>query len=232
MLRLVWKDLVAAEWVLLAWIPLYAVQLAGVASLPPALLIITVLSTAGLAFGSIGIEEIQGTERLWCSLPVSRRDVVLARYAATATGILLGLGTSLAVARAARSWLFTAPAEAAAFPGAGVYAILAAFFLFHAALFLPCYFRLGAGRGLILYIFLTLVLLVLVSALGWLVVHLAGGPDVLEALRARDPERLAAARKWIEQYGGFVSGGLAAVAFALFCISAALSVSFYSNRDC
>jgi len=231
MLRLVWKDFAAAGWVLLAWMPLYAIQAASVASIAPALLIITVLSTAGLAFGSIGIEEIQRTEATWCSLPVSRREIVLARYAATATGIALGLGTSWAAALAARWWIFTAPRHAFVPPGAGAYATLLALFLFNAALFLPCYFRLGAGRGVMLFCLLVLALLALGSVLGWLAVQAAGGAEALEALRARDPERIAAAKEWIERWGGFLAGGLAAGAAMLFVASAALSVSFYSRKD-
>jgi ABC-type transport system involved in multi-copper enzyme maturation permease subunit len=232
MLRLVWKDAVAAGWFLLAGMPLYAVQVAGVASVPPALLAVTALFTAALAFGPIGIEEVQGTETLWCSLPVSRRQIVFARYAATACGIALGLGTSWGVARAATALVRIGPRQASEILGTDPYASLFAVFLLSAALFLPCYFRLGAGRGLMLFSLLVLGLLVSMSALGWLAVELAGGQEALRALREQDPTRIAAAREWLDRWGGVVSAGLVAGAVLLFGMSALLSAQLYSKKDC
>lgn len=232
MLRLVWKDVAAAGWFLLVGLPLYVVQAVGMAAAAPALLVVTLVFTVALAFGSIGIEELQDTEVSWLSLPVSRRDLVLARYASTALGTLLGLGTSWVAARVAWAWILTGSRVPSAPPGAGAYAVLFAFFLVAAALFLPCYFRLGMGRGLLLFSALSFALLVLVSLAGWAAVRLAGGPEAIEALRIQDPERLAAARAWLDRWGAALAAGAAATAAALFAGSAALSTTFYRNRDC
>jgi len=232
MLKLVWKDVVAAGWFLLATVPLYVVQLAGMAEIAPAMILVTVLFTAAFAFGSIGIEEVQGTEPTWCSLPVSRGDVVAGRYLSTAAGVFFGLGTSWLIGRAAAVWIFADPEHAPRLLGTGAYATLFAMFLLCAALFLPCYYRFGVGRGLALFSLLLLAAVVLLSALGSLIVHLAGGEDTLMALRDQDPERLAAVRHWLDRRGGMVAAGLAAVASLGFGASAALSARFYASRDC
>ena len=230
MLRLVRKDLVVAKYFLLAGLPLYVIQTAGMVTATPALLLVTALFTVALAFGSIGIEEIQGTESFWGSLPVNRRDVVLARYATTAIGLAVGLGTSWAVARASSAWIFNDPRHATALLGPGVYAGLAFVVLVVAALFLPCYFRLGAGRALAVTSVLVLALLVLASILGSIAVHLAGGADALEALR-HDPARLRTARDWLDRWGGVLAAGLVGGAAVLFGVSAAVSLAFYERRD-
>lgn len=231
MLRLVWKDVVVARWFLLAGLPLYVIQVAGMASVVPAHVFVIAFFTAVLAFGPIGVEEIQGTEALWASLPVGRRNVVLARYAATAIGIAFGLGTGWAVARASAAWIFSDARNAPDLLGAGAYASLAAVFLLFAALFLPCYFRLGAGRALTVASLLTLGLLVLLSLAGSLAVHLVGGADVLEAMRRQDPARLQAVRDWLDRWGGLLAAGLVGAAAALFAVSALVAIVFYERRD-
>lgn len=231
MLRLVWKDVAVAGWFLVAGIPLYAVQAVGMAAAAPALLFVTILFTAALAFGSIVIEEIQRTEPSWLSLPVSRRDVVVARYASTVLGTLLGLGTSWIAARVASAWILADSRLPSAPAGAGAYAALFAFFLLAGALFLPCYFRLGLGRGLLLFSGLSLALIVLVSLAGSAAVRLAGGPEALETLRLQDPERLAAARAWLDRWSSALAAGAVATTVVLFAGSAALATAFYRNRD-
>lgn len=232
MLRLVWKDVVLGSWILLGLIPLYVLQLMGLATIGPASLFVTFLFTTAFVFGSIGIEEVQGTETLWCSLPISRADVVLARYATAAIGVVFGLGTSWLVAHAAGAWIVVEPQRSPGVLGFGAYAALFAMFLGSAALFLPCYFRYGAGRGILLFLVLLLAVLFALSALGSVAVYLAGGDEVVAALRGRDPERLALARAWIERWGGLVAAAIAAGAAALFVASSVLSVRFFESRDC
>lgn len=229
MLRLVWKDVVAAYWVLPGAVVLYLVQLITTTGVPVALLAMTLVFTALFAFGPIGVDEIQGTEMLWCSLPVGRRDIVLARYLAVLLGILLGLAPSWLAARVALVWA-SPGAEAGSVPvGAGSYAALFCLLLLSATLFLPCYFRLGAGRGLLLFLVLALGGLVALSALGSAALYLAGGADAVEALRRADPAELyARAARW--RAAAAVAGPL--VALALYAGSATLSVRFYQQRDC
>lgn len=231
MLRLVWKDIVLGGWILLAAIPIYVLQLAGMPSVAPALLFVTLFFTGAFAFGSIGIEEIQGTEALWCSLPISRAEIVLARYATTATGIVLGLVASAVVTRAA-AWMMAGSREPREALGWTAYVVLLALFLGCAALFLPCYFRFGAGQGLLVFSVLVLGILVLVSAFGSLAVYLAGGAEAIEALRARNPERIALARAWVDRWGAVVAGAVAAGAIVFFAASAVVSVRLFETRDC
>jgi ABC-type transport system involved in multi-copper enzyme maturation permease subunit len=232
MLRLVWKDVVIAGWFLSVLLPLYAIQVAGLVTIPEVLVVVTLLFTGALAFGSIGIEEVQGTEPLWCSLPVGRRQVVFARYATTALGIGVGIGLNWVVARGAANWVFVDSRMPARLLGGGAYALMFAAFLLVAAVYLPCHFRLGAGRGLMLASAILLAVLVTVSALGSLVVHLAGGAEALEALRRQDPERLEQARAWTERWGDTLALGVVVVSGLLFGASAWLAAWFYARRDC
>ena len=233
MLSLVWKDVVAARWILIVALPLYAIQLVTLTTAPPVSILVTLLFTALFAFGSIGMEEIQGTDALWCSLPVSRSVFVFARYATTVVGVLLGLGTSWVVGLAAWSWFRRAEDAAAAFPyGPGTYALLFLVLLGAAALYLPCYFRLGAGRGSLLFSVLVLATLVLASAAGSLIVYLAGGADALESVWKPDPEEVARLLASLGRLNLILATGVVAITMALVVGSAALAARFFDARDC
>jgi len=213
MLRLVWKDVVVAGWVLLAALPLYAIQLAGAVAIPPVALLLTVVFTALFAFGSIVLEEIQGTETLWCSLPLSRADLVRGRYAATALGIVLGLVSSWGITRFASGLVFGGSRAEAGPLGSGAYLVLLALFLFLGSLFLPCYFRFGAGRGLFVFGAVLFGLLVLCTALGSVIPR-------------------SAVRALLSEHGSSLAVGGTALAAVAFGASTALSVRLYAKRDC
>jgi ABC-type transport system involved in multi-copper enzyme maturation permease subunit len=215
MLSLIVKDLIVARWFLLAILVLYAAQLAAMTVAPPAAIVVTLIFTSVMAFGSLGIEESQGTEVTWCSLPVDRRQIVLARYSTTLLAITLGLGIS---------W-------AASAGTLGLTVQSAAFFLLTvmASLFLPCYFRLGLGRGLAAFAIVSLGILVLLAGAGALISFLTDGsafPDV------SDEQWVAAAAAWLQRMAPFVAGTLVATALAVAAVSALLSARWYSARDC
>ena len=84
--NLVYKDLVAARWFLLAALPIYSLQLVTLDTSPPVALLFVLIFSALFAFGSIGVEETQGTEVTWCSLPVDRGTIVVARSPLTRSG--------------------------------------------------------------------------------------------------------------------------------------------------
>ena len=144
---LVWKDIVAARLVLAIALPMYLLQLWSMRTVIPAYLIVVTVFGGLFAFGSIVLEETQRTERLWLSLPVSRSEIVLARYVSTSFGLALAL---------VPAWLFARDF---------VLPLVAQLFVFalSASVFLPAYFRWGAGRAL------------QISALAWLVISLPLG---------------------------------------------------------
>jgi len=233
MTSLVWKDIVAARWFLIAALPLYAIQLATLGASPPALIVLTVLFTAVFAFGSIVLEEVQGTEILWCSLPLERREIVVARYLTVVLVTVAGLGMSFVLGRAGPRFVpVTGDGESVVQLGPLAYALIFFVILGAAAVYLPCYFRLGAGRGLMLAGILALGLLVLASATGSLIVYLAGGPEALQTARTPSSDEIARARAWLERWDGVLAVTVALVALLLAAASAVLSAGLYSRRDC
>ncbi|MCP3978921.1 MAG: ABC-2 transporter permease [bacterium] len=218
MLSLVLKDLHAARWWLALVLPLLAVQLLGVARVPPLFLAVSLLISGLLAFGAIVIEEYQGTEVLWCSLPVTRADIVWARYASTLLGAALGLGTSWAVGVATLRRLSSERPAAPLNVEPAAYAAALALILFVAALYLPCYFRWGAGRGLMAFSVVLLGFVVSLALGGWLAELLGGSREEIVAYLA------AAGRR-----AGYLAG---AASLAIFAVSAAVASRFYSMRDC
>ena len=212
MSNLIVKDLIAARWFLLAILVLYVVQLATLTIAPPAAMVVTLIFTSLMAFGSLAIEEAQGTETTWCSLPVDRSQIVLARYSTTLLAILLGLGLSWAVSAGSL----------------GLAAQSSAFFMLTvaASLFLPCYFRLGIGRGLMVFAIVMLGILVLFAAVGALISFLTNGSAL------PDERSVAAARAWLLPLVPFAAIALVTIALAMASVSALLSVRWYSARDC
>jgi ABC-type transport system involved in multi-copper enzyme maturation permease subunit len=202
----VWKDLLLTRWFLLLVAPLYAVQLASLASSPPATALVMWMFTAILAFGPLAVEESQGTEALWNSLPVRRSDVVVARYLSALFGVVLGLVVAWAFARVP-----------VAFCG-----LTFAWLTLVISLFLPCYFRCGIGRGIAVFALLSLGLLVVMAVVGGLILRHAGGPP------EQAPELVAS---WIRARAAWIGAALALAMLPITAASAVLSVRFYERRD-
>jgi ABC-type transport system involved in multi-copper enzyme maturation permease subunit len=231
-IELVWKDLVAARWFLALLILFYSLQLAIMSYQVPLFILMTLLCTALLGFGSIGMEDVQNTESLWCSLPVTRREVVLARYLSTCTGLVLGLALSWLIGRLATRILVSASGrESAAQLGLEAYAVLLIVLFLLAALFLPCYFRFGAGKGLMVFSFIGVAALLGIPLLAQLFLMLAGYADRfldLEVWRGSTGRIDAAARMRLAHWALGIAGGITALALL---ISAGLSILFYDKRD-
>lgn len=215
MLSLIVKDLFVVRWFLPVILVLYAAQLVTMTVSPPAAMIVTLVFTFLLAFGSLGVEESQGTEVTWCSLPVGRHQIVLARYATTLLAIALGLGISWAIS--------------GSILGPAAHATVFFFLTITASLFFPCYFRLGLGRGMATFAMVTLAALVLLAGAGALISFLTDGSPIPDM---SDEQRLAEVDAWFQRMEPFLASGLVVLALALASASAALSVRWYSVRDC
>jgi len=210
--NLVYKDVVAARWLLLAALPIYALQLVTLDASPPVTLALAFIFSALFASGSLAIDEVQGTEVTWCSLPVDRGTLVVARYATVTLGILLGLG----------------PCAAISGKTVGLGALVVLFFMLQstAALFLPCYFRFGAGRGLMVFAVVTLVIVVALTLAGALFAA------ITDADLTPDRERIVALEAWFEAVRVIVTVALIVTALAATAGSAALAIRWYAARDC
>lgn len=210
--RLVYKDIVGAKWFLLAALPIYALQLASLDAAPPLVLALTMLFAAMFAFGSIGIDEVQSTEMTWRSLPVGRGHIVLARYLTATLGSLLALALHLAISDT----------------GLGLAPLVMLFFLLQSAiaLYLPCYFRFGAGRGLMAFAVLALGIIVVLAVVG------AAVAGITDSDFTPDRERREAAAAWLETVRAIVAVTLVLAAAALTTGSVALAYRWYAARDC
>lgn len=229
MRSLIWKDIVVAKWLLAAAIPVYVGQLIAMADVPPMFATLTMLGAVFFAVVSVGVEETQRTETLWNSLPVSRSLIVYARYLTTVIAIGFALGASWIIGLAMAGWFHP---DAGAGPlGARAYLTLACVLLLFAALFLPCYFRFGAGTGVQVFAALSLGLMILLSVAGSLVVFANGGAEALAELRDPSPERIEEMRRWLASSADALLAGLTVTTLALTAWSATLSAQFYRTRD-
>jgi len=206
MLSLVLKDLEAGRWYLPGLILLYMLQLAGVASSVPAFVAMTALGSFGFASVSIFIEEAQGTELLWRSLPVSGRDIILARYVTTSGGICFGSATSIAI-----SYLLTDESRLLEVSSIAFGLLLAA------AVFLPLYYRFGTGRALHLSALVALGLAIAMALIGAAIGTLS--PETGEVL-------VLMARRW----QGAVGGLLLLAGVFLLSIAARLSLAAWKRH--
>lgn len=234
MLDLVWKDLVAARRVLLLAVPLFVFQTATFAGFGPALLLSTFLFTALFAFGSIALEEIQGMEPLWGSLPLRRGQIVGARYLTTVLGCVMGLAMSWAVGQAATRLVFRAAAEASPFVGVAAHLALLAQLLFAAAFFLPFCFRFGAGRGALLFSAWAMGALVALSVGGQALLYLAGRANpLLDPAFWTDKGMLPepGTLQWLDRGWRWILGGWVLLAAGAIAVSAKLSQRLYERRD-
>lgn len=231
MRSLLWKDLVVGKWFWIAAVPIYFGQLVATSDLPPAFVLLTLAGAGFFAFVNIGLEEMQGTENLWSSLPVSRRQIVLARYGALLLGVLFGLGASMTIGQTVPSWAGEGRAGAATLLGLRGYSVLVFVVLMCGAGYLPCYFRFGAARGLQVFSALAVGGLLVASIIGSSILALAGWGDVVANLGQPTPEQVALLERWVEQWGTMLAAMLVVLALGVTAFSAALSIQFYSARD-
>lgn len=237
MLRLVWKDAVAARWILLAGLPVYAINLAPLAGIWPVYVTIGLVGSAILAFGSLAIEEIQGTGTLWASLPVRRRDIVFARYLTAVLGVVVGLTVSFGVERVAA--LVRAASGGASGTSlavsATVHAVMLLVLLLVGAVLLPLCFRLGAGNGVLAFGAIAIGAILALALGGQLVLWLAGIANPLfdPALYrgTADTEHVRAAMEWLRSRWRVLMGGSVLVTALALIASAGVSRNFFESRD-
>lgn len=235
MLRLVWKDVVAARLLLLAGLPIYALNLAAMSRVPAIYFLMSLVFSAVLAFGSLVMEEIQGTGTLWASLPVRRADIVFARYLTTVLGASLGLGISLGIDRAAAFLGEGSDGPGSAASALGAHLLLLLLLLAAAALALPLCFRLGAGNGALAFGAVAvggiLALTLASQAVLWLVGLSNPLLDLAAYRGAPEAEQVRAAAAWLRQRGPLLLGLGGLVTAAGLAVSAGLSRRFLEMRD-
>jgi len=250
MLNLVWKDVAAARRVLLILIPLGILQLAVFASVGPFILPAALFFSAVLASGSIALEETQRTETLWASLPVSRGQIVFARYLTVLLGILVGLGLTCAVGQVVGRLMDTGlGAGSAASAGATTSATamnpalfatstaLAPIFvvlILTAAIYLPFYFRWGAGRGAVILSAVGVGSLLIITLLvQWLMGENGYYSPMLQpgAWNTADPAARAAFEARLQEVVPWVLGGSVVGSVVLFALSSVASWVLYETRD-
>ena len=234
MLSLIWKDIAAARRILLLVLPLGILQLAVFASVGAFILPAALFFSAVLASGSIALEEAQRTETLWNSLPVSRGQVVFARYLTVLLAILFGLGMACAVGQVVGRLLAPGAADPAPFASPVALAPIFVVLTFTAALYLPFYFRWGAGRGAVILSAVGVGSLLIITLLvQWLLGENGYSSPMLQpgawteadpAARAEFEARLRVVIPWV--LSASVAGSL--VAFAL---SSVASWVLYETRD-
>lgn len=187
-----------------------------------------------LAIGALLIETIDETEVLWCSLPLTRGDIVRGRYFSVLAGVLTGTAISWSVGQISARFIFSLPGGPPAFLRLSVHALLFSFLLFGLALFLPFYFRFGLSNGAKYFLatFLGVMFVgALVTQVSSFLVGSAGSPfdpwvwmQVAALFDSRPAPPSAGTGLWF--LGFFLVLSLAA-----FTGSAALSTKFYRARE-
>jgi ABC-type transport system involved in multi-copper enzyme maturation permease subunit len=219
----------AARWLLWLVVPLGAVQVAVLSFHPLGYALAALFFSAVLASGSIAVEEYQGTELTWNSLPVSRGQVVAARYLTTLVGMLGGLAVSWAAALPVALVESRPDAGAGAMLSFDAHAVLFGLLALAAAVYLPLYFRFGAGRSVIYFMAIAVATLIVVSLVARLIMTASGysiptDPDGQRALIMRMIDWVAPRFAWLLSL--FVGGAALAMG-----VSLAVSRRIYATRD-
>jgi hypothetical protein len=234
MLSLVWKDVAAARRWLLLVIPLGLLHLATFASFGPVFLPAAFAFSVLLAFGSIPLEEIQRTESLWNSLPVTRGQIVMARYLSVLLGILAGLGLSWSVGQVITRMMPAGAGGPSPFVSFHAHALVFVPLALASAAFLPFYFRCGAGRGLILFSAAAVGALLILSVLVQMVLLVKGySSPIFDPGNWKEaaPELQAKLAAWLEPRLGRILGLFAGLSVCAMALSSLISWRLYETRD-
>lgn len=234
MLSLVWKDVeVARRWLLLV-IPLGLLQLATFASFGPIFLPAVFFFAGLLAFGSIPLEEGQRTESLWNSLPLTRGQIVMARYLSVLVGMTVGLGLSWSVGQVTTRIMPAGTGGPSPFVGFHAHALVFMLLALASAAFLPFYFRCGAGRGLILFSATAVGALLILSVLLQIVLHVKGySSPILDpgSWKEAAPELQAKLAAWLRPRLGRIAGFFVGLSVCAMALSSLISWKLYETRD-
>lgn len=234
MLSLVWKDFVVARRFLPLLLPVGVVQLTVLASIPPIYPIAALSFAMLLATGSIVVEESQRTESLLNSLPVTRGELVTARYVSSLLGTTAGLALGWVVAQ-----LAARPIAADAFGPTMFTSLSAHGFMFGAmmlslAVFLPLHFRFGPGRAVLLFLAVAVAVIMIVSLLAQLLLLAKGYPSPIsdpDGWRAAAAEVLGRATEWTAARLGRLLASFVAISSCALGVSWSISRRLYESRD-
>lgn len=234
MINLVRKDLEAAKLLLLLVLPLGAVQLGFFASTGPIYFPFAFLFAGLLAVGSIPLEVSHQAETLWNSLPVSRGEIVVARYATAVLGILSGLAAGWGAGWAATMLLSSLGSGRIPFPGLPAHALLFSLLVLGVAFYLPFVFHWGAGRGTMRCVATWVGILLLLTIGVQVLLFLRGTsglvfePGSWQETAPRLRESLAA---WLRPRLAALLSMLTAFSLAALVFSCLLSRRLYEKRD-
>jgi ABC-2 type transport system permease protein len=233
MLTLVRKDLQVAAgfgW-LLAWLvaPSYLVPALAAARGGGVLFWLDVVFATAALVSICLMDACSGADRFIHSLPVTRADVVRGRYG---TAVLLGAVSAVLGAVVGVVPVLTSASTAAAWPrwlSADVAAAYVVVMSAVIAVYLPCYFRWGYGRGSV----------AAALAMAGLIIagDVAGGAIGAGPLAPRQPGLPAgivvqAAVAMADSWGTATAGVLAAAsASTMLALSAAVSVRWHGRRE-
>jgi len=162
MFALIRKDLIACRLFLIIGLAIYVLYAMAAFQQPLIFFIMNIGATILLVLMPIVVDDKFRIDTLVCYLPPSRRTVVMARYVNALIALLGGLGLQygfgaiLSVYFEKQGfWTLCAPQAVFAFCIVPVALV---------SLYLPCFFRLGLGRGTFVFAILIAVLTILMSS--------------------------------------------------------------------
>lgn len=228
------KDLaLGGRWLALV-LAVYCFNLAVAPFSGPLFLFLALSLPVVLVMGGLMIEASNETDPLWCSLPLSRADIVRGRYFTALVAILSGLGLSWLVGQVVSRFLLRLPGGPPAYLDLRVYAFFLAALLFAAGLFFPFYFRFGLGKGTTIFMAVFGGAMIGLSALAQTLGYLLGAGGV-----PTDPAFWRQAAHLVRpspaggagEAGLWILGGFLSLAFAFFLGSISISIKHFRARE-
>lgn len=219
MLKLLVRDFRVVRWDLWLLAAIYAVMAIPASRHAQALFVVGVALAIVLVVAVPGLEWMFDTDRFVCSLPVSRATLVLGRYLSAFVAVALGLAVWMgSAALLSRRFAGADPnlSQWVSLDGAVAYCVILTLVV---ALFLPCYFRYGLGKGAAVFAVGVMALGGVLAGLRWIVRAALGNvaPDLTAV--DLDAARTLARFIWIAIVAAIATG------------SAALSVRFHRRRE-
>lgn len=233
MLALIRKDLIACRLFFLIGVPLYALWALSTFQNPLGFLLLNVGAIVALTLAPIVVDDKYRIDTLVCFLPPSRSKVVLARYLMALVALLIGLGAQYGFGALLSIWFSQTRFWTSCSPEIlFVFCVVPVGFV---ALYLPCFFRFGLGRG-------SFAFAVLMTGLG----ALTTSPLLATYLFSANsdflltPEMLQRPETALVAFVDYVASTVGSVRFyaavpvggvALVTASVALSIRFFNRRD-
>jgi hypothetical protein len=219
MLKLLVRDVRVVMWDLWLLAAIYALMSITAARHAQAFFVLGVAFAAVLIVAVPAMEWMFDADRFVCSLPVSRATLVLGRYLSAFGAIALGLVVWMGSAALLSSRYTGADPSLSRWvsvDGAVAYCVILVMLV---AIFLPCYFRYGLGKGAAVFSLCVMALSAILAGMRWTVRASMG--DAMPDLSTVDFDavRVLARLFWIAVVAGFTMA------------SAALSIRLYQRRE-